>query len=151
RGYAREDEANFIGYLVCINSTEPYVRYSGYLYGLKVLDTLSKGNLDRSNDINEGPKADLRVRSQFWEKNKSSTLSALSRRIFSAYLRVNRVAGGIKNYNEDVQLIIGYYLKYPQRQPGGGTSGDRLPNEGAASPDTQPEPSPSAERTPNTF
>src|SRR5262249_13807619 len=57
RGYAREDEANFIGYLVCINSTEPYVRYSGYLFGLKVLDTLSKGNLDRSNDINEGPKA----------------------------------------------------------------------------------------------
>ncbi|MGH9937929.1 MAG: DUF3810 family protein, partial [Blastocatellia bacterium] len=37
RGYAREDEANFVGYIVCINSTEPYVRYSGYLYGLKAL------------------------------------------------------------------------------------------------------------------
>jgi Protein of unknown function (DUF3810) len=151
RGYAREDEANFIGYLVCINSTEPFVRYSGYLYGLKVLDTLSKGNVDRSNDINEGPKADLRERSQFWVRMKGSVLSALSRRIFSAYLRVNRVPGGIKNYDEDVPLIIGYYLKYPQRQPTGGAGGDQPLNEGAAFPETQPEPSPTAVRTPSTF
>src|SRR5262247_3742888 len=120
RGYAREDEANFIGYVVCVNSTDPYVRYSGYLYGLKVLEILSKGNVDRYNDllsrINDGPKADLRERSAFWERVKNSALSAVSRRVFSAYLRVNRVPGGIKSYDEDVPLIIGYYLKYPQRQ-----------------------------------
>jgi hypothetical protein len=148
RGYAREDEANFIGYLVCINSTEPFVRYSGYLYGLKVLDALSKGNVDRHSDINEGPKADIRERSQFWERMKNPALSALSRRIFSAYLRVNRVSGGIKNYDEDVPLIIGYYLKYPQRQQPGE---DQPPNADAAPPETQPEPSPAAERTPSTF
>src|SRR5262249_12306874 len=98
RGYAREDEANFIGYVVCVNSTDPYGRYSGYLYGLKVLEALSKGNVDRYSDflsrLNEGPRADLRQRSQFWEEVKSPTLSALSRRVFSAYLRVNRVHGG---------------------------------------------------------
>ncbi len=120
RGYAREDEANFIGYIVCINSTDPYVRYSGYLYGLKVLSVLSKGNLDRFNElrsrVNEGPQADIREREAFWERMKSSTMGAVSRRIFSAYLRVNRVSGGIKNFDEDVPLIIGYYLKYPQRQ-----------------------------------
>ena len=37
RGFAREDEANFIAFLVCINSTHPYVRYSGYLNALKVV------------------------------------------------------------------------------------------------------------------
>jgi hypothetical protein len=149
RGYAREDESNFIAYIVCINSTDPYVRYSGYLYGLKVLEVLSKGNVDRYNDlysrINEGPKADLRERSAFWERMRSSALGAASRRIFSAYLRANRVHGGIKNYDEDVPLIIGYYLKYPQRQL---PSGDQSPTAGAASPEIPPEPSPTAARSP---
>ncbi|HEU0180371.1 MAG TPA: DUF3810 domain-containing protein [Blastocatellia bacterium] len=152
RGYAREDEANFIGYVVCVNSTEPYVRYSGYLYGLKVLEMLSKGNVDRYNDllsrISEGPKADRRERTQFWERMKSSVLGAASRRIFSAYLRVNRVPGGVKNYDEDVPLIIGYYMKYPQRRL---PSADQQPSADAASPLTQPEPTSTAERTPNTF
>lgn len=29
RGIAREDEANFVAFLVCINSDDPYIRYSG--------------------------------------------------------------------------------------------------------------------------
>lgn len=33
RGYMREDEANFIGYLACINSDMKEFRYSGYLAG----------------------------------------------------------------------------------------------------------------------
>jgi hypothetical protein len=147
RGYAREDEANFIGYVVCVNSTDPYVRYSGYLYGLKVLEMLSKGNVDRYNDllsrINDGPRADLRTRSEFWEGTKSPTLSAVSRRIFSAYLRVNRVHGGVKNFDEDVPLIIGYYLKFPQRQQPGA---DQPPSASA----DQPAP-PATERSPDTF
>jgi hypothetical protein len=149
RGYAKEDEANFIGYVVCANSTDPYVRYSGYLYGLKVLEVLSKGNVDRYNDllsrINDGPRADLRARSEFWEGAKSSTLSALSRRTFSAYLRANRVHGGVKNFDEDVPLIIGYYLKFPQRQLPGADQ-----PQGAGSPESQPA-QPTAERSPDTF
>ena len=31
RGIAREDEANFIAFLVCMASDDPYIRYSGYL------------------------------------------------------------------------------------------------------------------------
>jgi len=152
RGYAREDEANFVGYIACVNSTEPYVRYSGYLYGLKVLGVLSRGNIDRYNDllsrINDGPKADLRERSAFWERMKTSVLSAVSRRTFSGYLRANRVSGGIKNYDEDVALIIGYYLKYPQRQLPGA---EPPPSADTELPRSQPEQTPQAERTPNTF
>jgi len=151
RGYAREDEANFVAYIVCINSTDPYVRYSGYVYGLKVLDVLSKGNVDRYNDINEGPKADLRERTQFWERTQSSVLNALSRRIFSAYLRANRVSGGIKNLDEDVPLIVGYYLKNPQSQPASGAGMDQFPNEGAEFPESQAQPSPAPARGPSAF
>ena len=31
RGVAREDEANFIAYIACINSDDPYIKYSGAL------------------------------------------------------------------------------------------------------------------------
>ena len=33
RGFMREDEANFIGFLACIGSEDPEYRYSGYLSG----------------------------------------------------------------------------------------------------------------------
>ncbi|MGH9769528.1 MAG: DUF3810 domain-containing protein [Blastocatellia bacterium] len=152
RGYAREDEANFIGYIVCINSNEPYVRYSGYLHGLKVLDALSKGNLDRYNEllsrVSEGPKTDLRERAAFWERMKSSALGAVSRRTFSAYLRVNRVPGGIKNFDEDVALIMSYYLKFPQRQL---PSADQPPSADTEFQQRLPEPSPQPTRSPETF
>ncbi|MBQ5354550.1 MAG: DUF3810 family protein, partial [Clostridia bacterium] len=31
RGIARENEANFMAFLVCINSPDPYMKYAGYL------------------------------------------------------------------------------------------------------------------------
>lgn len=152
RGYAKEDEANFIGYIVCINATEPYVRYSGYLYGLKVLNALSKGNMERYEDLmsrlNEGPRADLRERSAFWGDAKNSALGAVSRRAFSAYLRANRVHGGLKNFDEDVALIIGYYLKSPQRRL---PAPDQEPEAEAETPQSSPEAPAQTERAPDTF
>jgi hypothetical protein len=155
RGFAREDEANFVGYLACINASEAYVKYSGYLYGLKILETLSKGNPDRFNEllsrIGEGPKTDIRERSAFWERMQTSVLSAGARRIFSIYLRANRVHGGVKNYDEDVSLIINYYLKYPQRQlPVPGPT-DQSPTIDSASPRAMPDMTPQPERSPDTL
>jgi hypothetical protein len=155
RGYAREDEANFIAYIVCINSAEPYVRYSGYLYGLKVLEPLSRGNKERYEDfisrLSEGPRADLRERSEFWGASKNAVMGALSRRVFSAYLRANRVHGGAKNFDEDIQLIIGYYLKSPQRRlPASDQPSEEL-EMGVETPQSSPEAPSRAERAPNTF
>lgn len=156
RGYAREDEANFIGYIVCVHSSDPYVRYSGYVYGLKVLDTLQKGNVDRFSDIADGPRADLAARAQFWDRTQVPTLAAISRRIFSAYLRANRVSGGVKNMDEDVSLIISHYLKNPQREPSGGAGAaegdgaDQIPSAGGAFPETESAP-PTTVKSPSTL
>jgi hypothetical protein len=154
RGFAREDEASFVGYLVCVNSTDPYVRYSGYVYALRALETLQKSGLDRFSDIADGPRADLTARKQYWDKTQIPTLAAISRRVFSLYLRANRVSGGIKNMQEDVPLMISYYLKNPQRQPSGGAEGagaDLMPIDGGAFPETEPSPPPSATRAPSTL
>ena len=43
RGISREDEANFIAFLVCEASEDPYVRYAGYMNLLQyVMNALYK-------------------------------------------------------------------------------------------------------------
>lgn len=38
KGFILEDEANFIGYLACVDSTEPLFQYSAYLSVIAFLD-----------------------------------------------------------------------------------------------------------------
>jgi len=114
RGFAREDEANFIAFLVCVNSTDPYVRYSGYLNSLYVVGALARVAPDRTANIyrtlGAGARADLFARYVFWT-NYQGKLSATSHLINNAYLKINRIKSGAKNYNEAYALIVAYYLK----------------------------------------
>jgi len=114
RGYAREDEASFIGFLACINSSDSFVRYSGYLHSLIVLNAL-RGMApglygDTVRLLGEGPRADLRNSAAFWNRYRSATLTRVASRTNDAYLRANRIQSGIKNYDEVTRLIVGYYL-----------------------------------------
>ena len=112
-GFAREDEANFIAFLVCTKSSHPYVRYSGYLNSLRILGALARVAPERYRAVvatlGDGPRADLKARTAFWQRY-TGRLSAASHQFNNAYLKANRVRSGVKNYNEAVALIIGYYL-----------------------------------------
>lgn len=118
RGYAREDEANFIAFVVCVKSDEPYVRYSGYLHGLKVLDFLAKSDPQTA----EGLRAqilslaaeDMRARDAYWARSKSQSLTPGANAVINIYLRANRIRGGLKNFSEDTPLIVNYMIKTPQ-------------------------------------
>jgi Protein of unknown function (DUF3810) len=117
RGYAREDEANFIAYVICINAEDPYVRYSGYLHGVKVLGEIENADAGRYRDmVAPGPSADLDASRQFWEGGRNPAVSGISSKVLQAYLRFNGVAAGIDSYDQDVPLIIGYYLKNFRRE-----------------------------------
>jgi hypothetical protein len=117
RGYAREDEANFVAYVICINAEDPYVRYSGYLHGVKVLAEIEQADAGRYRDmVAPGPSADLDASRQFWESGRDLDARRVSTRVVQAYLRFNGVAGGIDSYDQDVPLIIGYYLKNFRRE-----------------------------------
>ncbi|HMV84431.1 MAG TPA: DUF3810 domain-containing protein [Blastocatellia bacterium] len=119
RGFAREDEANFIAYAVCINSNEPYIRYSGYLHGLKVLDFLEKSDAQATATLKSQliPPAmdDMNARNAYWAKSKSQTSSPAAEFLIKVYLRANRVRGGLKNFSEDTPLIVNYMLRNPER------------------------------------
>jgi hypothetical protein len=117
RGYAREDEANFVAYVICINAEDPYVRYSGYLHGVKVLGEIEHADAGRYRDmVAPGPSADLDASREFWESSRSPDVRGISSRVVQAYLRFNGVAAGIESYDQDVPLIIGYYLKNFRRE-----------------------------------
>lgn len=120
RGYAREDEANFIAFLVCTRASNPFVRYSGYLGALRVFGVLLRVAPERYRDVvaalGEGPRADLRARAQFWARY-SGRLAGLGQSVNHVYLRVNGVRSGVRNYNEASALIVGYYLKQAAAAP----------------------------------
>ena len=117
RGYAREDEANFVAYVACTSADDPYIRYSGHLHSIKVLKALERANIERYTEaIGPGPSADLLERGKFWERVKNPTFSKLADDGLGAYLRVNRVARGNKNFDDDIPLIINYLIK--NRPPG---------------------------------
>jgi hypothetical protein len=119
RGYAREDEANFIAFAVCIKSQEPYVRYSGFLHGLKVLDFLAKSDAQTAaslkSQILPQASADMQARDAYWASTRSSTLTPAANAAINIYLRANRIRGGLKNFSEDTPLIVNYMMRNPDR------------------------------------
>jgi hypothetical protein len=119
RGYAREDEANFVAFLVCTTSASPVVRYSGYLHGARVLEELKRSGIigDYRSAIGEGPQQNLdRLRGGSGNMIGGMTRAAFEL-LFNFHLQVNRVARGIRSGDGDVDLIIYYYLKNRSQSP----------------------------------
>lgn len=114
RGVARESEANFVAYLVCVNSRDPFVRYSGYRNGLGVLSELSRLEPEKAKSLAQrlgpGYAEDSRRAALFWAK-AAGRAGALSRRINDLYLRANRVKAGVEDYRGSTALIIGRHLR----------------------------------------
>jgi Protein of unknown function (DUF3810) len=107
-GYADEGEANFVGWLVCLNAGDA-ARYSGwlFLYGelLSGLDRDTRGRV--SAILDPGPRADLaaiaaRVRSQ-----ASPAVVTVGWGVYDQYLKANGVERGTRSYTDVVRLVLG--------------------------------------------
>lgn len=113
RGYALEDEANFLAFLVCIHADHPYVRYSGYMMAtIQLLNQLEAVAPERYNSVasqlTSGPQADLTAMYNFWSQYQG-TLMEISQKVNNSYLKANHVDSGVQNYDQVVDLIVGYY------------------------------------------
>ncbi|MBQ4575358.1 MAG: DUF3810 domain-containing protein [Clostridia bacterium] len=114
RGVAREDEANFIAFLVCASSDDAYIRYSGYQNLFEyVTSALYSANPDNYYEVIS--ETDLRIRyemasySEFFDKYRDSTVSEVSGAINDTYLKAQGQKAGSKSYGRVVDLAVAYF------------------------------------------
>lgn len=102
RGYAHEGEANFIALLAAVGSTNPELRYSGWLSLWMYLRSAENERL-----LDDGPRRDLEAIDQRIRDNQVEWVSRTQGRTLDVFLRANRVEGGIRSYARIVQLAVG--------------------------------------------
>ena len=124
KGYIQEDEANFIAFLACIRSDDPYYNYAGYLTALtyvrnKIFDYADddkKAKIDSA--ICDEVWADIEANREYWDSVKnakdtvfnSETVSEISGNFMEANLKANGVTDGRKSYGRMVDLMLNYYF-----------------------------------------
>lgn len=113
RGIAREDEANFVAFLVCIGSDDPYVRYSGYLnvyeYVASALYRADKELYYKAvANLGSQVKAEMAAYNDFYDKYRESTVSQVSGTINDSYLQSQGTPGTV-SYGMVVDLTVAYY------------------------------------------
>ena len=115
RGIAREDEANFIAFLVCINSDDAYIRYCGYMNLCEyVLNALYVADAKLWEETYT--KLDVRAiyemiaYNKFYEKYEDNVVGEISGAINDAYLQANGTEG-TRSYGLVVDLAVSYFHK----------------------------------------
>ena len=113
RGVAREDEANFIAFLVCISSEDAYVRYSGYMNMFEyVASALYSADPEAYGELigQASPKviAEMRAYRAFYDKYRDSVVGEISGSINDAYLQMQGTPG-TRSYGMVVDLAVAYY------------------------------------------
>jgi hypothetical protein len=114
RGYAREDEANFIAWWVGSRSADPELAYSCELAAFRhALARLSAVDRDLAERVwtrsPEPVRADVVAIRSFWEGQPRlvhRTLSAVSATVNDAYLRSSGHADGVRSYGRMVDLLV---------------------------------------------
>jgi hypothetical protein len=115
-GYAKENEANFAGYLSAKNSQNASFRYSVYFdlyaysrYYLYAQDSVIARQLDAQ--LQTGIKDDYRTLRKFVIKYRNP-VEVLIDNLYGQYLKANEQPSGKLTYNEVVAWLIAYYKKF---------------------------------------
>ncbi len=114
RGIARENEANFIAFLACVESDDPYLRYSGYLnlyeYVVTALYSADKAVYKNVRSyLPECANGEMRAYSAFYDKYRNSEAGKVNNAVNNAYLQANGATAGTKSYGMVVDLAVAYF------------------------------------------
>lgn len=123
KGFLLEDEANFIGYLACVDAQDPLFRYSAYLSVIGYLDRDFKNAIGWDEQvylshplIADQVWADKKfLTPEAWEQVEekavlpTETVKAAADTFLDTNLTLNGVADGTVSYSRVVALLLQYY------------------------------------------
>jgi len=115
-GYAKENEANFVGYLAASNSSDTLFHYSAYLdlflyANREVYYFDSTDSKDAFSHLSLPVKKDLEELKQF-DLDHQSVLEPMINWMYGNFLKLNNQPKGLHSYNAVVGMLIAYYKKY---------------------------------------
>jgi len=116
-GYSKENETNFIGYLVTRKNDDLYFQYSASAYALShCLSAIRRTDEAKFDElfaeINLGVRENYRELYEFNLKY-ANPLEPVFKSIFDTFLKANQQKDGVKSYGKIVELMVGYHEKYP--------------------------------------
>ncbi len=118
KGYMREDEANFIGYLACIGSDTKAFQYSGYLTGwVYAGNALAKADFEGYcrlyEQLDSRAIEDLGENNRFWDRFEGA-VAEVSTKVNDTYLKAHSQTDGVKSYGRMVDLMLVYYRSFSE-------------------------------------
>ena len=113
RGIAREDEANFVAFLVCKESDDVYIRYSAYLNMYEYLrNALYAANTDYYTEtyysVPVNCRKEMTAYSKFFDKYRENVIEEVSESVNDTFLTINGTEG-TRSYGMVVDLAVAYY------------------------------------------
>ncbi|MFY9381174.1 MAG: DUF3810 domain-containing protein [Eubacteriales bacterium] len=114
RGIAREDEANFMAFLVCIESDDPYIRYSGYQSLLEYLmSDMYKADKSLYSQwlvtLNAEVRGEMAAYNEFFKKYEKNVAAKVSSKVNDVYLKSQGTQGSV-SYGLVTNLAVIYLL-----------------------------------------
>lgn len=106
-GYADESEANFVGWLTCVQG-DARAKYSGWLFLYWQLSG-EVSAADRTllvSMLESGPRRDIEDIVERLRRGRWPLLQQSSWKVYDQYLKANRVEAGVRSYGLVVTLIL---------------------------------------------
>lgn len=114
-GYAKEMEANFVGYLAAASSSDTLLHYSVYLdlfmySNRNLFETDSISSIAFRKQLIPEVHEDLKEWKKFYLSHRNP-IEPVFRWIYGVYLRRNQQPQGVLSYDEVTGFLIAYYKK----------------------------------------
>ena len=113
KGFMREDEANFIGYLACRQSESAEFQYSGVMLALvHSMNSLYSVDQDAffalAQQYSPGVAMDFHYNNLYWQQFEGA-VAEVSSKVNDSYLKANFQSDGVQSYGRMVDLLLADY------------------------------------------
>jgi len=115
-GFAKENEANFAGFLSARQAVNPAFRYSVYfdMYSYSISELYYRDS-SSAKEIHQQLKPQVRkdyATIQTFFSRYQNPLEPVIRGLYGHYLKANAQPGGLRSYNQVVAMLVAYHKKF---------------------------------------